>query len=64
MLFIQYLTIFSTDIVEHTTGMNHLKIVEDLVTKGSVSNEIYKAVCVVLTGELTFGVILGKLKQE
>jgi len=44
--------------------MNHLKIVEDLVTKGSVSNEIYKAVCVVLTGELTFGVILGKLKQE
>ena len=33
-------------------------------TKGSVSNEIYKAVCIVLTGELAFGVILGKLKQE
>jgi len=32
--------------------------------EGSESNEICKAVCIVLTRELTFGVILGKLKQE
>jgi hypothetical protein len=34
------------------------------ILKGSLSNEMYKLVCVVLIGELTFGVILGKLKQE